>query len=150
MRVACGKLSCFYTIRIYPVKVLKGNAQLGLTGNTLRKSLVIIQFTTSIILVVGSIAVYKQIVFISEKNLGFDKDNIIVVDQNEGIVKSYQAIKNDLHQLASFKNIAFGGNNIFTIPITTTDPVWASKPDNSSILFKVYRCDAEFISNDEY
>jgi len=95
--------------------------------------------------VVGSIAVYKQIVFISEKNLGFDKDNIIVVDQNEGIVKSYQAIKNDLHQLASFKNIAFGGNNIFTIPITTTDPVWASKPDNSSILFKVYRCDAEFI-----
>ena len=140
-----GSYPAFILSRFNPVKVLKGNTQLGLTGNTLRKSLVIVQFTTSIILVVGSIAVYKQIVFISEKNLGFDKDNIIVVDQNEGIVKSYPAIKNDLHQLASVKGIAFGGNNIFTIPITTTDPVWASKPDNSSILFKIYRCDAEFI-----
>ena len=140
-----GSYPAFILSRFNPAKVLKGNTQLGLTGNTLRKSLVIVQFTTSIILVVGSIAVYKQIVFISEKNLGFDKDNIIVVDQNEGIIKSYPAIKNDLHQLASVKGIAFGGNNIFTIPITTTDPVWAGKPNNSSILFKIYRCDAEFI-----
>lgn len=140
-----GSYPAFILSRFNPVKVLKGDTQLGLTGNTLRKSLVIVQFTTSIILVVGSIAVYKQIMFISETNLGFVKDNIIVVDQNEGIVKSYSAIKNDLHQLTSVDGIAFGGNNIFTIPITTTDPVWSSKPDNSSILFKIYRCDAEFI-----
>ena len=140
-----GSYPAFVLSRFNPIKVLKGNTQLGLTGSTLRKSLVIVQFTTSIILVVGSIAVYKQIVFISEKSLGFDKDNIIVVNQNEGIVKSYPAIKNELQQLAAVKSIAFGGNNIFTIPITTTDPVWANKPDNSSILFKIYRCDAEFI-----
>jgi putative ABC transport system permease protein len=140
-----GSYPAFVLSRFNPVKVLKGDTQLGLTGNALRKSLVIVQFTTSIILVVGSIAVYKQILFIGEKNLGFDKDNIIVVDQNEGIVKAYPAIKNDLHQLASVNGVAFGGNNIFTIPITTTDPVWANKPDNSSILFKIYRCDAEFI-----
>jgi putative ABC transport system permease protein len=140
-----GSYPAFVLSRFDPVKVLKGDTQLGLTGNTLRKSLVIVQFTTSIILVVGCIAVYRQIVFISEKNLGFDKENIIVVDQNEGIVKSYPAIKNDLHQLASVDGVAFGGNNIFTIPITTTDPVWSGKPENSSILFKVYRCDAEFI-----
>lgn len=145
----CGLLAgcypAFILSRFNPVKVLKGDTQQSLTGNTLRKSLVIVQFTTSIILVVGSIATYQQIAFISKKNLGFDKDNIIVVDQNEGIVKSYSAIKNDLRQLASVDGIAFGGNNIFTIPITTTDPVWNNKPDNSSILFKIYRCDAEFI-----
>jgi ABC-type antimicrobial peptide transport system permease subunit len=69
----------------------------------------------------------------------------MVVDQNEGIVKNYQAIKNDLLQLPGVRNIAFGGNNIFTVPITTTDPVWSGKPNNSSIRFKIYRCDAEFI-----
>jgi ABC-type antimicrobial peptide transport system permease subunit len=140
-----GSYPAFILSRFNPVNVLKGNTQLGLTGNTLRKSLVIIQFTASIILVIGSVAAYKQIIFISKKNLGFNKNNIIVVDQNEGTTKSYQAIKNELHQLACVKGVAFGGNNVFTIPIATADPVWAGKPLNSSILFKIYRCDAGFI-----
>ncbi|WP_339812087.1 ABC transporter permease [uncultured Imperialibacter sp.] len=147
--LVCGLLAgsypAFILAAFHPAKVLKGNTQAGLTGNTLRKTLVVVQFTTSLILIIGSITVYKQIVFIGERNLGFDKENIIVVDRNEGTDKNYSAIKNDLNQLAAVKSIAFGGNNIFTVPITTTDPVWAGKPDNSSITFKIYRCDAEFI-----
>ena len=143
--ILAGSYPAFILSRFNPVKVLKGTTQTGLSGNTLRKFLVVVQFTASVILVVGSIAVYKQIGFISEKNLGFNKDNIIVIDQNEGIVKNYGAIKNDLQQLPAIKNVAFGGNNIFTIPITTTDPVWKGKPNNSSVTFKIYRCDTGFI-----
>ncbi|MEP6734437.1 MAG: ABC transporter permease [Chryseolinea sp.] len=140
-----GSYPSFILSRFNPARVLKGESQSAFTGSRLRKTLVVIQLVTSVILVVGSIAVYKQIAYISETNLGFDKENIIVIDQNEGMVKHYQAIKNDLLQLPNVKNIAFGGNNIFTIPITTTDPVWNGKPNNSSISFKIYRCDAEFI-----
>jgi putative ABC transport system permease protein len=140
-----GSYPSFVLSRFNPTKVLKGDSRSSFTGSRLRKTLVVIQFATSVILVVGSIAVYKQITYISETNLGIDKDNILVLDQNEGLVKNYQAIKNDLLQLPHVKNIAFGGNNIFTIPITTTDPVWTGKPDNSSISFKIYRCDAAFI-----
>jgi putative ABC transport system permease protein len=50
-----------------------------------------------------------------------------------------------LLQTPSVKNIGFGGSNIFTVPITTTDPVWEGKPANSSINFKVFRCDEGFI-----
>ncbi|MBL7873578.1 MAG: ABC transporter permease [Cyclobacteriaceae bacterium] len=140
-----GSYPSFVLSRFNPAKVLKGDSRSGLTGNRLRKVLVVVQFATSVVLVVGSISVYKQITYISKRNLGFDKDNIIVLDQNDGMVKHYQAIKNDLLQLPHVKNVAFGGNNIFTVPITTTDPTWAGKPDNTAISFKIYRCDAEFI-----
>ena len=147
--LVCGLLAgsypSFVLSRFNPAKVLKGDSQSGLTGSRLRKVLVIVQFATSVVLVVGSVAVYKQITYISKRNLGFDKENVIVLDQNDGMAKHYQAIKNDLLQLPHVKNIAFGGNNIFTVPITTTDPAWAGKPDNSSISFKIYRCDAGFI-----
>lgn len=143
--VLAGSYPAFVLSGFNPARVLKGDSRSALTGSRLRKALVVVQFATSVVLVVGSIAVYRQITYISERNLGFDKDNIVVLDRNDGLAKHYQAIRNDLLQLPHVKNVAFGGNNIFTVPITTTDPVWAGKPDNSSIIFKVYRCDAEFI-----
>jgi putative ABC transport system permease protein len=128
-----------------PIKVLKGERRSMLSGGGLRRVLVIAQFATSAILVVGSIAIYQQITFISERNLGFDKENVLVVDQNKGIVKNYEGIKNDLLQLPGVNNIAFGGNSIFTVPITTSDPKWPGKPENSAINFKIYRSDEGFI-----
>jgi len=140
-----GSYPAFFLSRFNPIQVLKGNTQFGSRGSNLRRTLVVFQFTVSIILVIGSIVVYRQIGFISEKNLGFNKENIIVVDQNEGIVKNYSGIKNELQQQPFVEGITFGGSNVFTIPIVTTDPVWKGKPDNSSIKFKIFRCDEAFI-----
>ncbi|MCW5911660.1 MAG: ABC transporter permease [Cyclobacteriaceae bacterium] len=140
-----GSYPAFFLSSFNPLVVLKGNAQTSLSGNGLRRALVVVQFATSIVLIAGSIIIYKQITFISHKNLGFEKENVIVIDRNEDIGKNHTAFKNDLLQLSSVKNIGFGGSNVFTIPITTTDPVWPGKPENSSINFKIFRCDEGFI-----
>lgn len=128
-----------------PIKVLKGDSRSLLSGSGLRRVLVVAQFAASAVLVVGSIAVYLQITYISERNLGFDRENVLVINQNEGIVKNYSGIKNDLLQLPGVSTIAFGGNSIFSVPITTPDPVWPGKPENSTVNFKIYRCDESFI-----
>ena len=147
--VICGLLAgcypAFLLSSFKPVVVLKGDASASLSGSTFRKVLTVVQFVTSIILITGSIIIYKQIRFISNKNLGFKKENVIVLNRNDNLDKNYTAFKNDLLQTPSVKNIGFGGSNIFTIPITTTDPVWKGKPANSSINFKVFRCDEGFI-----
>jgi putative ABC transport system permease protein len=143
--VLSGSYPAFVLSGFNPLKVLKGDTRSMLSGSSLRRVLVVAQFAASAILVVGSIAVYQQITYISERNLGFNKENILVVDQNEGIVKNFAGIKNDLFQLPGVENIAFGGNSIFSVPITSSDPVWPGKPAQSTVNFKIFRCDEGFI-----
>lgn len=65
-----------------PTTVLKGRFSTGLKGNYLRKGLVISQFAVSIALIIGTIVVYSQMRYMNNLNLGFKKDQILVLDTN--------------------------------------------------------------------
>ncbi len=147
--LVCGFLAgiypAFFLASFKPLLVLKGNVQSSLSGNGLRKALVVVQCAVTIVLMAGSIIIYKQLLFISDKHLGFDKENVVLIDRNNELGRNYAAFKADVLQVPSVKSIGFGGNNIFTVPITTTDPVWPGKPANASITFKIFRCDEGFI-----
>jgi len=145
----CGLLAgaypSLYLASLKVTSILKNKIQAGSGGINLRKALVVIQFTASIILITGSIFVYKQLSYIFKKDLGFNKEHVIVLNHREEYAKNYDAFKTELSQIPAVKNVAFAGSNVFRVPITTTDPVWPNKPVNSSISFKVFRCDEGFI-----
>lgn len=65
-----------------PVLVLKGRFSSGNKGNALRKTLVIAQFTISIALIIGTIVVYTQMSFMQNRDLGFAKDQMLILDTN--------------------------------------------------------------------
>jgi len=81
-----------------PARVLKGSFKSGEKGVLLRKTLVVSQFVITMILITGIVIIYSQMSFIKHKDLGYNKDALLFINENgnTGVVKGYTAFKNDL------------------------------------------------------
>ncbi len=93
-----GSYPAFFLSSFKPAKVLKGTMLVGNESSLPRKILVIAQFGFSIFLIIGTVVIYQQMQFVKDRQLGYQKENLITIRNNEGLKKSYHAIKNELTQ----------------------------------------------------
>ncbi len=89
-----------------PVKVLKGIIKTGSGGVSFRKALVVLQFSISIILIVATTVVYRQLQYIQKTDLGFNKDAILTMGYNGQLTPQYDAFKADLLKNTAIKEVA--------------------------------------------
>lgn len=104
-----GAYPAFFLSSFQPIKVLKGKLSSGNRKHTLRNFLVVFQFTTSMILIVGTIVIYKQLNHIQNSNLGFNKDQVLVVSNFGLSPENRQSLKNEIAQLTEVKSASFAG-----------------------------------------
>jgi putative ABC transport system permease protein len=102
-----GSYPAFYLTGFKPTEVLKGKIRSGFRNSALRNVLVVFQFIISIALIFGSLVVYKQLHYMQEKNLGFEKENVVSLLHTFALGKNSQAFKNEIASNPFFKGASF-------------------------------------------
>lgn len=90
-----GIYPSFYLTSFRPASVLKGKLTTGLRSS-LRNGLVTVQFVVSIVFIIATIVVHQQLKFFQSKNLGFDKENILIVSNAEKLNSQVAAFRNEV------------------------------------------------------
>ena len=104
-----GFYPAFYLSSFRPISVLKGRLLNNFSAITIRKGLVVFQFTISICLILGAVVTIKQLNFLDNQQLGFNKNQQIILPlQDKNAIKNYDAFKNELLKNPAVKNITSG------------------------------------------
>ena len=91
-----GTYPAFFLSGFKPIEVLKAKLRIGSKSGGLRSILVVFQFATSIILIVGTIVIYKQLQYIQTRDLGFKKDQILIINGADALQQNIKAFKNSV------------------------------------------------------
>lgn len=102
-----GSYPALMLSRFKPVLLLKGLKLQNKNELSLRKGLVIFQFTISVIMIIGTIVLFLQVHYLNHTNLGFNKDLLVVIDVNTRKARSnFEAVKNEMSKIPSVKNVS--------------------------------------------
>lgn len=140
-----GSYPAIFLSALKPVVVLKGALKISSGSVWFRKGLVVFQFVLSIVLIIGTIVISRQINFIQTTNLGYDRENLIYIPLSGDLTKQYAYFKERSLQLPGIKSVSRISQTPTQIENGTGGVEWEGKDPNSKPMFTQVSVGYDFI-----
>jgi len=104
--IVAGLYPAFYLSSFQPIAVLKGQLGRGAKNSNLRSTLVVFQFTASVVLIIGTFVINRQMQFILHRELGFEKDQVLMIEGANTLGQQVKVFKQELQQLPQVQQVS--------------------------------------------
>jgi putative ABC transport system permease protein len=142
--IASGIYPALLLSSFKPVSALKGKLGIGIGNTAFRKILVICQFTCSVVLIISTIIINRQLQFVRNRDLGYDNTYIFSFHLRD-MYRNYDGIRAELLRSPSIKNVTSASENITEIGGGTGDTDWDGKPLNAQFLITSIDIDNKYV-----
>lgn len=142
-----GSYPAFFLSNFAPVKVLKGGGGNNLSGRNIRNILVVFQFAISVFLIVSTLVVFQQLQFIQSKDLGYQKDQILIIDDVDAAGNQLASFKQEVQQISQVESVSL--SSFLPTPSkrgSITYFVEGTLDSQKGIIFGKWRIDHDYIS----
>jgi predicted permease len=141
-----GSYPAFYLSSFNPITVLKSmKLPSGAGAGFIRQSLVVIQFSVSIILIIGTVIIYQQIQHVKNRDLGYNKSNLIYVSTQGKLVDHFESVYNDLKASGVVEDASLSDARVLEVGTNTDNYSWDGKEVSKNLLISWENISAQFI-----
>ena len=141
-----GIYPALYLSSFKPVVVLKGEAVGGKGNGRLRQMLVVLQFTLSILIAISAIFMYMQLKFLQEKELGFNKENLISIPLAANMKPKYYALKRELQKETLIQGVTASTQSPVRIGSNSGGARWEGKDPDKQVLIGFNGIDYDYLN----